>query len=99
MQNARHPKRPHTLDYVQRILTDFQEIHGDRLFGDDAAIVCGSPNTATPQFSACMAGKLPLARVSVQHRLVVHDSLFIVLPAFALVLIGMLIKFRVRPAA
>jgi acetyl-CoA carboxylase carboxyl transferase subunit alpha len=41
VQNARHPKRPHTLDYVQRILTDFQEIHGDRLFGDDAAIVCG----------------------------------------------------------
>src|SRR6202166_4570992 len=41
VQNARHPKRPHTLDYVQRILTDFQEIHGDRAFGDDAAIVCG----------------------------------------------------------
>src|SRR5579871_604555 len=39
--NARHPKRPHTLDYVQRILTEFQEIHGDRLFGDDPAIVCG----------------------------------------------------------
>jgi acetyl-CoA carboxylase carboxyl transferase subunit alpha len=41
VQNARHPKRPHTLDYLQRILTDFQEIHGDRVFGDDAAIVCG----------------------------------------------------------
>jgi acetyl-CoA carboxylase carboxyl transferase subunit alpha len=41
VQNARHPKRPHTLDYVQRLLTDFQEIHGDRAFGDDAAIVCG----------------------------------------------------------
>jgi acetyl-CoA carboxylase carboxyl transferase subunit alpha len=41
VQNARHPKRPHTLDYVQRILTDFQEVHGDRLFGDDPAIVCG----------------------------------------------------------
>jgi acetyl-CoA carboxylase carboxyl transferase subunit alpha len=41
VQNARHPKRPHTLDYVDRILTDFQEIHGDRLFGDDPAIVCG----------------------------------------------------------
>jgi acetyl-CoA carboxylase carboxyl transferase subunit alpha len=39
--NARHPKRPHTLDYVQRILTDFHEIHGDRFFGDDPAIVCG----------------------------------------------------------
>jgi acetyl-CoA carboxylase carboxyl transferase subunit alpha len=41
VQNARHPKRPHTLDYVQRILTDFQELHGDRFFGDDPAIVCG----------------------------------------------------------
>jgi len=41
VQNARHIKRPHTLDYIQRILTDFQEIHGDRLFGDDPAIVCG----------------------------------------------------------
>ena len=41
VQNARHPKRPHTLDYIQRILTDFQEIHGDRLFGDDPAIICG----------------------------------------------------------
>ncbi len=41
VQNARHPKRPHTLDYVERILTDFQEIHGDRLYGDDPAIVGG----------------------------------------------------------
>jgi acetyl-CoA carboxylase carboxyl transferase subunit alpha len=41
VQNARHAKRPHSLDYIQRILTDFQEIHGDRLFGDDPAIVCG----------------------------------------------------------
>src|SRR5580700_11659201 len=41
VQLARHPKRPHTLDYVERILTDFREIHGDRLFGDDPAIVCG----------------------------------------------------------
>jgi acetyl-CoA carboxylase carboxyl transferase subunit alpha len=40
VQNARHAKRPHTLDYVQRILTGFQEIHGDRLFGDDPAMVC-----------------------------------------------------------
>jgi acetyl-CoA carboxylase carboxyl transferase subunit alpha len=44
VQNARHPKRPHTLDYVPRILTDFQELHGDRLFGDDPAIVCGMGN-------------------------------------------------------
>ncbi len=38
---ARHPKRPHALDYIQRLFTDFQEIHGDRRYGDDPAIVCG----------------------------------------------------------
>ncbi|HUO16130.1 MAG TPA: acetyl-CoA carboxylase carboxyltransferase subunit alpha [Verrucomicrobiae bacterium] len=38
---ARHPQRPQTLDYVERVFTDFSEIHGDRGFGDDAAIVCG----------------------------------------------------------
>ena len=38
---ARHPKRPHTLDYVERLLTGFSEIHGDRAYGDDPAIVAG----------------------------------------------------------
>jgi acetyl-CoA carboxylase carboxyl transferase subunit alpha len=42
VQLARHPKRPHTLDYIERVFTDFQEIHGDRLYGDDPAIVCGA---------------------------------------------------------
>ena len=41
VQLARHPKRPHSLDYIQRILTDFSEIHGDRSFSDDPAIVAG----------------------------------------------------------
>ena len=41
VQLARHPKRPHALDYIQRMFTDFVEIHGDRAYGDDAAIVCG----------------------------------------------------------
>jgi len=38
---ARHPKRPHSLDYIQRLFTDFQEVHGDRAFSDDPAIVSG----------------------------------------------------------
>jgi acetyl-CoA carboxylase carboxyl transferase subunit alpha len=42
VQLARHPKRPHALDYIERVFTDFREIHGDRLFGDDPAIVCGA---------------------------------------------------------
>lgn len=40
-QLARHPRRPYTLDYVQRLFTEFVELHGDRLFGDDPAIVGG----------------------------------------------------------
>ena len=40
-QLARHPRRPYTLDYVERICDRFEEVHGDRNFGDDAAIVCG----------------------------------------------------------
>lgn len=40
-QLARHPQRPYTLDYLERIFTDFQELHGDRAFADDAAIVGG----------------------------------------------------------
>ena len=38
---ARHPARPYTLDYIQALLTDFVELHGDRKFSDDAAIVAG----------------------------------------------------------
>ena len=40
-QVARHPQRPYTLDYVKRIFTDFDELHGDRSFADDSAIICG----------------------------------------------------------
>src|ERR1035441_9505900 len=46
VQLARHPKRPHSLDYIGRIFTDFQEFHGDRAFGDDPAIVAGSAQFA-----------------------------------------------------
>ncbi len=40
-QVARHPQRPYTLDYVQHLFTGFEELHGDRAFADDAAIVGG----------------------------------------------------------
>ena len=40
-QLARHTRRPHALDYIQAIFTDFEELHGDRSFADDAAIVGG----------------------------------------------------------
>ena len=48
---ARHPQRPYTLDYVREIFTDFHELHGDRMFADDQAIVGG---LARLNGSACM---------------------------------------------
>ncbi|HQQ73972.1 MAG TPA: acetyl-CoA carboxylase carboxyl transferase subunit alpha [Pseudomonadales bacterium] len=41
VQVARHPQRPYTLDYIPRVFTDFDELHGDRHFGDDKSIVGG----------------------------------------------------------
>ena len=40
-QLSRHPGRPYTLDYVEHIFTDFHELHGDRAYADDPAIICG----------------------------------------------------------
>ena len=40
-QIARHPQRPYTFDYIKHMLTDFTELHGDRAFADDGAIVGG----------------------------------------------------------
>jgi acetyl-CoA carboxylase carboxyl transferase subunit alpha len=41
VQLARHPKRPHALDYIQKLFAEFEELHGDRAYADDAAIVGG----------------------------------------------------------
>lgn len=41
VQLARHPDRPYTLDFVERLFEDFVELHGDRRFADDPAIICG----------------------------------------------------------
>jgi len=41
VQLARHPQRPYTLDYISMLMTDFVELHGDRLFSDDKAMICG----------------------------------------------------------
>lgn len=41
VQLARHPKRPHSLDYIEKVFTEFSELHGDRAFGDDHAVVGG----------------------------------------------------------
>src|SRR5258705_2065777 len=41
VQMARHPDRPYSLDLLTRIFTDFVEIHGDRRYADDPAMICG----------------------------------------------------------
>lgn len=41
VKTARHPERPYTLDYVERLFSDFEELRGDRRFADDSAIICG----------------------------------------------------------
>ena len=41
VQLARHPKRPHARDYIERLFTGFEELHGDRFFGDDKSILAG----------------------------------------------------------
>ena len=43
-QVARHPLRPYTLDYIRHIFTDFEELHGDRAFGDDQSLIGGLAN-------------------------------------------------------
>ena len=40
-QMARHPQRPYTLDYIEQIITDFEELHGDRAYADDQALITG----------------------------------------------------------
>ena len=46
IERARHPERPYPMEFIERIFTDFSEIHGDRAFGDDAAVACGMARLA-----------------------------------------------------
>src|SRR6201988_5488869 len=41
IERARHPQRPYPMEFIERIFTDFSQIHGDRAFGDDEAVACG----------------------------------------------------------
>ncbi len=41
IERARHPQRPYPMDFIERIFSDFSEIHGDRAYGDDEAVACG----------------------------------------------------------
>ncbi len=57
VQLARAPGRPTSLDYVQNIFTDFEELHGDRAYGDDAAIVTGLAKLETQSVVICAQQK------------------------------------------
>ena len=46
IERARHPERPYPMDLIERIFTDFSEIHGDRAYGDDEAVACGMARLA-----------------------------------------------------
>ena len=55
VKNARHPERPYTLDLLETIFTDFVEIHGDRRYSDDPAIICGFARLADQE--VCVIGQ------------------------------------------
>ena len=57
VQLARHPDRPHALDFMDLILTDFVEMHGDRHFGDDPAVVGGPAKLARRETAAESPGR------------------------------------------
>jgi acetyl-CoA carboxylase carboxyl transferase subunit alpha len=60
-QIARHPQRPHTLDWISLMITDFIELHGDRGFGDDKALIAGMgrKREETPSSVSCAISASP----------------------------------------
>jgi acetyl-CoA carboxylase carboxyl transferase subunit alpha len=52
IERARHPQRPYPTDFIDRIFTDFSEIHGDRAFSDDEAVICGMARLASEEVMA-----------------------------------------------
>jgi acetyl-CoA carboxylase carboxyl transferase subunit alpha len=48
---ARHPRRPYTLDYIERMVTDFTELHGDRAYADDSALIAGLGRIEDTEFA------------------------------------------------
>ena len=60
VQLARHPERPYALDYINLIFRDFMEIHGDRLFADDPAVVAGSSANSLSPWISIKSAKISL---------------------------------------
>ena len=49
IERARHPQRPYPMEFIERVFTDFSEIHGDRAYGDDEAVACGMARLGSEQ--------------------------------------------------
>ncbi len=49
VERARHPQRPYPMDFIEKIFSDFSEIHGDRAYGDDEAVACGMARLGTDE--------------------------------------------------
>lgn len=49
IERARHPQRPYPMEFIERVFTDYSEIHGDRAFGDDEAVACGMARLGTDE--------------------------------------------------
>ena len=49
IERARHPQRPYPMDFIERVFTDYSEIHGDRAYGDDEAVACGMARLGTEE--------------------------------------------------
>jgi acetyl-CoA carboxylase carboxyl transferase subunit alpha len=49
IERARHPQRPYPMEFIERVFTDYSEIHGDRVFGDDEAVACGMARLGTDE--------------------------------------------------
>jgi acetyl-CoA carboxylase carboxyl transferase subunit alpha len=61
IERARHPERPYPMEFIERIFTDFSEIHGDRAFGDDEAVACGMARLPAAANQDGLAGGAELA--------------------------------------
>jgi acetyl-CoA carboxylase carboxyl transferase subunit alpha len=69
IEKARHPQRPYPMDFIERIFTDFSEIHGDRTYGDDQAVACGMARLPTPASQDRLPGTPDLPTPASQDRL------------------------------
>ena len=67
VQLSRHPSRPHSIDYIHKIVPDFHELHGDRKFSDDRAIICGLGHIARKRVAVVAIEKGRKTKEKITH--------------------------------